>query len=856
MAATSLVLALPFAVTAGPAQATAAPAAGAPYVSVSHGRLADARIKPKGVLSFVVIGRSGTPVDGVSAVVLSVSVNSPASNGALVVYATGTKRPGVTSVSLAKAHASASDVVVVPGAAGKVSLYNGSSATQRVVVTARAYYAAAGTPKARNATAAFVRVAPRRLGSIAVKSGAASSLVVLGKVGIPKAGVAGVVVSLSVSAPSVSGTVATYAYGTKPPKQRTLSLHAGRSVTAAVVVKPGAQGRIAVANRSGKPVRVFVDVVGYLLTLHVPGVPMAVTATPRNASALVSWGPPKSNGGTPVSSYRVVTVPGGAVTTVPGNVTSASVGGLTNGTGYTFTVVAVNSRGAGPVSAPTAPVTPVTVPSAPTGVTVVAGGVGQAKLNWTASSDSGGSPIRGYQVLPSPAGGVTVVAGNTATVAGLSSGQYYTFAVTAINAVGSSPSAASAAVVVSGLSLASVTSAGTQGDGVSTESDISADGRYVAFSSAADNLANGDGNSAEDVFVRDRLTRTTTLVSVDAAGTGSGNGGSVEPSISADGRYVAFTSAAHNLVSPATTHADVFLRDVVLGTTTLVSQVGGVEGNFGSSAPSISADGSKIAFRSSANNLVSTFTSGANAVYLYDTAARTIAPVSATPTGAQAGGDSDSPSISADGRHVAFVSTGTDVVTSPPASGIEEVYERDMVTGTTAMVSAVGTSAQGDGFSGDAALSADGKYVAFDSRATNLVVGDTNTLPDVFVADSAHATVTRVDVGPHNTQVPDPGGGSADPAISADGLTVVFDSQSAALVPGDAGTYNQVFRVNVASLAVQEVSVSNDGAEGSGVSGTPRISADGQHVVFESAAGNLVTGDSNTAQDVVVADLG
>ncbi len=247
--ATAAVVLLPVLAGVAPAAATAAPFAGAPYTALSHKTVANAKVKPKAALSLAVLGAHGVPATGVSAVVLTVTVSSPSASGGLVVFAAGARRPAVTSVSLVKGHSSTSDVVVVPGLKGRVTVYNASAAAAHVVVTARAYYAAPGTLKATSATSGFVRVTQRRLGTVVVKAAASSTFVALGKIGVPATGVAGVVVSLTVATPGASGALVVFPYGSKAPRQSTLSLHAGRAVTASVVIKPGAKGRFAVTNR-------------------------------------------------------------------------------------------------------------------------------------------------------------------------------------------------------------------------------------------------------------------------------------------------------------------------------------------------------------------------------------------------------------------------------------------------------------------------------------------------------------------------------------------------------------------------------------------------------------------------------
>jgi Tol biopolymer transport system component len=270
----------------------------------------------------------------------------------------------------------------------------------------------------------------------------------------------------------------------------------------------------------------------------------------------------------------------------------------------------------------------------------------------------------------------------------------------------------------------SVGAGGAQGDSRSFGPSVSANGRYVVFFSQATNLVVGDTNGCEDVFVRDRSSGTIERVSVDSSGA-QGDAMSVVPSISPDGRYVVFESLATNLVAGDTNSVrDVFLRDRLTGTTERVSvDSSGAQGNQVSSWGSISADGHYVAFVSSATNLVA--------------------------------GDTN-------------------------ATG--DVFVRDRLAGTTVRVSVDSGGTQGNGFSGSARISADGHFVTFSSVATNLVAGDTNNYFDAFVRDLQAGTTERVSVATGGAQA---NSGGVYPVISADGRYVAFDSVSSNLVAGD-----------------------------------------------------------------------
>jgi Tol biopolymer transport system component len=281
----------------------------------------------------------------------------------------------------------------------------------------------------------------------------------------------------------------------------------------------------------------------------------------------------------------------------------------------------------------------------------------------------------------------------------------------------------------------SVDSSGVPGNDASQAPSISGTGRYVAFTSAATNLVPNDTNSSYDVFVRDRQTATTIRASISSSGV-QGDQGSAGASISNDGRLVAFYGPSSNLASGGGGFlSKIFARDLVAGTTQLVSiDSSNQPANGHSQNPSISSDGRFIAFDSGATNLVSGDTNGVSDIFVRDLQAGTTERVSVSSTNGQGNADSYSPSISADGRWVAFWSGATNLVPGD-VTGYLDVFVRDRLTGITERVSVDSTGAPGDNGSRFPSISVDGRYVAFYSEATNLVAGDTNALPDIFVRD-------------------------------------------------------------------------------------------------------------------------
>jgi Tol biopolymer transport system component len=330
----------------------------------------------------------------------------------------------------------------------------------------------------------------------------------------------------------------------------------------------------------------------------------------------------------------------------------------------------------------------------------------------------------------------------------------------------------------------SVATGGAQANGRSGLPSISADGRFVAFGSEASNLVRGDSNRVEDVFVHDRETRQTRRVSVSSRGV-QGQGESWEARISADGRRVAFTSRAANLVArDRNGRADVFVHDLVTGATTRVSMSSTGEEAVGFSFdPGISADGRFVTFSSSAANLVPGDDNDADDVFRHDTVTGTTELVSASAGGTPAEGFSSGARPSGDGRLVVFTTDA--VLTTGDGNGLPDVFVRDMVLGTTRIITRSTDGRAADGASFTPAFSADGRRVVFASEATNLVKRDTNAVADIFVHDLAIGATVLASVRADGRQATDP---SFDGALSADGSFAVFTGTDPQLVDGAPST--------------------------------------------------------------------
>lgn len=399
---------------------------------------------------------------------------------------------------------------------------------------------------------------------------------------------------------------------------------------------------------------------------------------------------------------------------------------------------------------------------------------------------------------------------------------------------------------------ASVSTAAAEGNAESLTPEISADGRWVVFASDATNLALEDTNAVRDVYLRDRQTGTTLLVS--RATTGEVGGFlSTNPDVSSTGPFVAFESPAFNLVPmDGNASTDVFVRDVANGLTILVSvDSAGTQGNRNSFNPSISDDGRYVAFDSSSSNLVLPDGNNQQDVFVRDLLAFSTFRVSVSSTGAEGNNLSGSAAISADGRVVAFTSRATNLVDSD-TNQKQDVFVHEIGTGVTQRVSVAtdGTAPNQDCFF--PSISADGRFVAFQSAAGNLVSGDTNGMSDVFVYDRDLGVLERASVATSGAQ--GSGGGSSSAAISADGRYLAFQSTAPNLVGGDLNGASDVFLRDRFLGTTVRLGLTSACADGDAASSLPSMTGDGGAIAFQSLATNLVDADGNGTGDVFVHD--
>jgi len=396
----------------------------------------------------------------------------------------------------------------------------------------------------------------------------------------------------------------------------------------------------------------------------------------------------------------------------------------------------------------------------------------------------------------------------------------------------------------------SVASSGSQANGNSEEPSISSDGRFIAFISDATNLVTGDTNGVADVFVHDMDTGVTERVSVASVGT-QGNDDAFTLSLSSNGRFVAFGSLATNLVAGDTNAViDVFVHDRNTGTTVRVSiSTAGAQANNESLSPAVSSDGRFVAFQSDASNLVPLDTNNSSDIFVRDRTTGVTERVSVASDGVQADGDSFSPAISSDGRFVAFTSEATNLVAGD-TNNKADIFVHDRQNDTTERIAEPAEFDTGSGIIIVApAISPDGGFLGFRSNADDLVPGDTNNSFDTFLIERDTLTAERDSISSGEVQ------GNADsdqPSISSNNRYVVFSSIATNLVSQDTNGSEDIFVRDRDEGRTRRVSLAFDGSEGDNSSFSAVISGDGRFVAFTSFADNLVAGDTNGVLDIFV----
>lgn len=381
-------------------------------------------------------------------------------------------------------------------------------------------------------------------------------------------------------------------------------------------------------------------------------------------------------------------------------------------------------------------------------------------------------------------------------------------------------------------------------------SRISSDGRFVVFASQGDNLVSSDSNGASDVFLRDALDTTTERVSVASDGS-EANGASYVTGISGDGRYIVFYSAADNLVPGDTNGSlDVFLHDAHAETTQRVSVgAGGTQANGDSTTAVVSDDGRYVAFESTATNLVAGETNAGTQVYVRDLAAEVTTRASVNNSGSPGNSGSYVCDITPDGRYVGFHSFSSNLVAATiPGSAAGNVFLHDLLTSETVLVSADASGNPSVEGSLGCAISADGQEVAFESIDV-FFPGDPRLVQDIYVKDMSSGALEKVSVGADGNP---PLRSSYYPAISLDGRYVAFQSRASNLTEAGAAGGVHIYVRDRHRGQTSQLSKDARGAPNTDATSLPDLSGNGRYVSFLTDSNTMFPDDDNGVNDVVV----
>lgn len=399
---------------------------------------------------------------------------------------------------------------------------------------------------------------------------------------------------------------------------------------------------------------------------------------------------------------------------------------------------------------------------------------------------------------------------------------------------------------------ASQLSSGTSANAASLSVELSNDETYLVFTSAASNLANSDLNGVSDIFLYKISDASVTLISRAPNGN-SANAASVSPVVSENGAYVAFVSDATDLInSDSNAVSDVFVYERSSGAITRVSvSSSAAQANAASHSPSISADGRYVVFVSDATNLVSADTNSKSDVFLHDRNTATTTRISVSTALLQADGDSNAPFINLDGTHVAYVSDATNLV-SADTNSAKDIFLYALSGATTTRISFRSNGLETNGDSYQPALNSDASYLVWTSDATNIVSNDSNAVSDVFFRNLSSGAVERLSVSAAGS---DGDGASFSPRISSLGTLISFTSLASNLVNGDTNAVSDVFVRDRTNSVTSRVSVSSAAQQANGASLSASINADLQYVAFLSDATNFVSSDSNSLTDVFLINV-
>lgn len=404
-------------------------------------------------------------------------------------------------------------------------------------------------------------------------------------------------------------------------------------------------------------------------------------------------------------------------------------------------------------------------------------------------------------------------------------------------------------VLAGSTTLLSTKSQKKQSDGLSSDSSASGTGKFVAFRSSATVLDDRCNSGLNHIFVRDRTAQTTRCISVNSNGN-QGNQDSDAPSVSSDGQFIAFDSKATDLAGKCDNGAShIFVHDRVARTTRCVSiNSNGNQGNLDSHAPSISSDGRFIAFHSAATNLSGgKCNNGFIHVFVHDLTAGTTTCVSVHSNGAEGDSNSFDPSISANGELVVFHSTAANL-TGRCSNGNSHIYLHNRLSDNTSCVSVDSDETESNGNSSLPKISGDGLFVVFQSDATNLTPQCNNGFAQIYIRDLAD---DRTFCASRDSNGNQGNNDSVQPSISSVGRFIAFSSPATNLVSNRCtGGNKQIFIRDRTQDKTTCASLGPKNVEGNGDSENPSISGDGKVVSFESNSSNLVKKDGNNLSDV------
>jgi Tol biopolymer transport system component/methionine-rich copper-binding protein CopC len=369
---------------------------------------------------------------------------------------------------------------------------------------------------------------------------------------------------------------------------------------------------------------------------------------------------------------------------------------------------------------------------------------------------------------------------------------------------------------------------------------LSPDGKYVALVTHSSDLAPNPYLAASQVVLKNLATGALTIA--------SGPSGGDMPVFSPDGTKIAFSSG----------YRDIVVMDLASGASTVVSTLsGGTTGVGASFYPVFSPDSASILFRSASAQLTDNL---AGDLFVKNLTTGAITRVSTAADGTPAngqlvGGSVPGYSFSSDGHWIVFASSADNLVAGD-TNNIDDIFVKNLQTGQVIRVSTASDGAQSNGNSETPVFSPDGKSVAFQSGAENLVSGDTNKAPDIFIKNLETGAITRVSTGANGEQATETTTGTSGyPVFSPDGTRIAFVSAATNLVPGVGSSNGDIYEKNLVTGAIRLVSDDSFGTEGNGWSTNPTYSADGKKISFVSFAANLVPGDTNGTSDVFIKDL-